>query len=94
MTTENKTITRNQFVGCVGCLIESYGSKTKVCDLPKSELDDSASYLSRALKFFGDGDSARTQANNSNWWNLSVKELCAELEMRFDEIQLDKDCGL
>jgi hypothetical protein len=85
MHSSNQTIARNQLVGTLASLRESYGADAKLFDLPKAEFDDSASYVALALKAAGFFDGARTVVNNYNWWSMTTADFSAQVLANFDD---------
>lgn len=85
MNSFNQVFARNQLVGTLAALRESYGPSAKLFDLPKAEFDDSASYVSLALKAAGFLDGARTVVNNYNWWSMTTADFSAQVLANFDD---------
>lgn len=56
-------------------LIQAYGLKTQMCELPDSEVDSSGSILGQFLRQNGYDESPRRVFNSGYGWSLTVEEI-------------------
>lgn len=73
-----KTNAKNQLIGTLAALRESYGNDTKLCDLRDAEFT-TGGYVSEAVKAAGYDGGGRAVINQNNWWTLTTLEFSEQV---------------
>ena len=76
----NKTITNTQLTLALDALFGTYGAKTRIFALPKTEFDTTDTLIGAVLRAAGYDERPRNIINAFNWWGISVEEFAEVLQ--------------
>ena len=79
----NKTITNTQLTLALDALSKTYGSKTLLFALPKTEFDTTDTLIGAVLSEAGHDERPRNIINSFHWWGISVEEFAEILKADF-----------
>ena len=61
-------------------LSKTYGAKTRIFALPKTEFDSTDTHIGAVLRAAGHDERPRNIINAFNWWGISVEEFAEVLQ--------------